>query len=129
MAEFWNPTGGAGIVHGIGALSLATNGIATYQDCDNGRELTVNCGVDAAGDALSLADFGLDGMSLIRDAGEGVRLGNAAAEAAENASHRAFVGDLASLAGSVTGTCGLSGQISGQVRTRCPAPPELGGCV
>jgi hypothetical protein len=43
---------------GIGALSLATNGMATYQDCEHG--FSVNCGTDAAGDALSVADFGLD---------------------------------------------------------------------
>jgi hypothetical protein len=82
---------------GPGHAAIDSAAVSLY-----GRELTLNCGVDAAGDALSLADFGLDGASLIRDAGEGVHLGDAAAEAAENASHRAFVGDLASLAGSVT---------------------------
>lgn len=65
--------------------------------------MTVNCGVDAAGDALSVADFGLDGMSLIRDAGGGVHIVDATAEAAENASMRAGAADLTSLASSIAG--------------------------
>jgi hypothetical protein len=88
---------------GIGTLSLATNGVETWQGCENGRELTVKCGVDAAGDALSVADFGLDGMSLIRDAGGGVHIVDATAEAAENASMRAGAADLTSLASSIAG--------------------------
>ena len=114
---------------GIGALSLATNVIATWHDCDNGREFTVNCGVDAAGDDLSVADFGLDGMSLIKDVGEGVHLGDAAAEAAENASHRAFVGDLTSLAGSVTGNVWTVWSDFWSSPDAVSGTPELGGCA
>jgi RHS repeat-associated protein len=112
---------------GIGALSLATNGIETYQDCEHG--FTTNCGIDAAGDALSLADFGLDGASLIRDAGEGVHLADAAAEAAENASHAAFVGDLASLAGSVTSNVWGLWSDFWSSPDAVSGTPELGGCA
>jgi hypothetical protein len=114
---------------GIGALSLATNVAATWHDCENGREFTVSCGVDGAGDVLSVADFGLGGMSLIKDAGEGVHLGDAAAEAAENASHRAFVGDLASLAGSVAGNVRTVWSDFWSSPDAVSGTPELGGCA
>jgi hypothetical protein len=114
---------------GIGALSLATNGIATYQDCDNGRELTVNYGVDATRDALSVADFGFNGWSLIKDAGAGVHLADAAAEVAENAAYRAFVGDLTSLAGTVTGNVWTLWSNFWSSPDAVSGTPVLGGCA
>jgi hypothetical protein len=112
---------------GIGTLSLATNGVETWQDCENGHELTVNCGVDAAGDALSVADFGLDGMSLIRDAGDGVHIVDATAEAAENASMRAGAADLTSLASSIAGNVWSVWSDFWSGRTRRPAPQNPTG--
>ena len=91
--------------------------------------MTVKRGGDAAGDALSLADFGLDGASLIRDAGEGVHLADAAAEVAENAAYRAFVGDLTSLAGTVTGNVWTLWSNFWSSPDAVSGTPELGGCA
>jgi RHS repeat-associated protein len=89
---------------GIGLASTAVSVAGTVNDCSNNKLATATCGIDIAGDALSFADFGLGGKSLIKFAGEGEHVVTATAEAAENAAHSAFVADMASLAGSIAGS-------------------------